>query len=119
MPATVISSVTAEHYTWGGSNGGDCDAWYLVRTPDLHVIEEQMPPGAAETAHHHVHARQFFYVLAGVLTLVVGEQAYSLRPHEGLEVAPGEVHQVINRSDAPVRFLVISQPPSHGDRVDL
>jgi hypothetical protein len=28
------------------------------------------------------------------------------------------VHQAINRSAAPVRFLVTSQPPSHGDRID-
>ena len=34
------------------------------------------------------------------------------------EIPPGEIHQAINRSAAPVRFLVTSQPPSHGDRID-
>jgi mannose-6-phosphate isomerase-like protein (cupin superfamily) len=114
MPLTVISVANAEHYTWGDG----CDAWYLVRTPELRIIEEQMPPGASETAHHHVRARQFFFVLAGELTLVVDQRPHILRAHEGLEIAPGEVHQAINRSAAPVRFLVTSQPPSHGDRVD-
>lgn len=113
MP-TATSAANAERYTWGDG----CDAWYLVRTPELHIIEEQMPSGASETPHHHVRARQFFFVLAGELTLIVDRQAHTLRALEGLEIAPGEVHQAVNRGDAPARFLVTSQPPSHGDRVD-
>jgi mannose-6-phosphate isomerase-like protein (cupin superfamily) len=36
---------------------------------------------------------------------------------QGLAIPPGSRHQFRNHSDQPVRFLVISQPPSHGDRV--
>jgi mannose-6-phosphate isomerase-like protein (cupin superfamily) len=113
-----ISATNAEHYTWGGPANTDCDAWYLLRTPTLNIIEELMPPGTSETPHHHVHARQFFYVLSGELTLIVNQQPHTLRAREGLEIAPGEIHQAINRSSAAVRFLVTSNPPSHGDRVD-
>lgn len=113
-----ISSANAEHYTWGGPSGTECDAWYLVRTPALHIIEERMPPGAQEKCHHHVHARQFFYVLEGELTLKMAESDHDLRAGEGLQIAPGEVHQAVNSGPAPVRFLVTSQPPSHGDRID-
>ena len=109
-----ISADTAEHYVWGDN----CDAWYLVRTPTLHIIEELMPPGASETPHHHTHARQFFYVLAGELTLIVANQPHTLQAHEGLEIAPGEIHQAINRSSTAVRFLVTSNPPSHNDRIE-
>ena len=115
MPATVISAANAEHYTWGDQAASD--AWYLLRTPDLNIIEEQMPARASETPHHHVRARQFFFVLSGELTLIVEQQPHTLSPHQGLEIAPGEVHQAMNRGDAPVRFLVTSQPPSHGDRI--
>ena len=113
MPAP-ISTITAEHYTWGSA----CDAWYLVRTPTLNIIEELMPPGAAEKPHHHIHARQFFYVLTGELTLNVHDEPHTLSAHQGLEIAPGELHQAFNRSNSPVRFLVTSNPPSHGDRID-
>jgi mannose-6-phosphate isomerase-like protein (cupin superfamily) len=41
---------------------------------------------------------------------------HSLDAGVGLEVAPGAAHQALNRSSADVEFLVISQPPSHGDR---
>ena len=110
-----ISAANAEHYIWGDQ----CDGWYLVRTADLNIIEESMPPGAAEKPHHHTRARQFFFVLAGELTLAIDSEDIALGPGEGLEIPPGQIHQAINRSGAPVRFLVTSQPPSHGDRIDV
>jgi mannose-6-phosphate isomerase-like protein (cupin superfamily) len=118
MPATIITTANAEHYKWGGPNSTDCDAWYLVKTPDLNIIEELMPPGTAETPHHHVHARQFVFVLEGQLTMMVEHHDFLLHPSEGLEIAPGQVHQAINRSAAPVRFVMTSQPPSHDDRIE-
>jgi mannose-6-phosphate isomerase-like protein (cupin superfamily) len=35
----------------------------------------------------------------------------------GLRIPPGIRHQIRNDSICPARFLVISQPPSHGDRI--
>jgi mannose-6-phosphate isomerase-like protein (cupin superfamily) len=109
-----ISTATAEHYTWGDG----CDGWYLVRTPELHIIEELMPPGTAERPHHHERARQFFYVLEGEMTMLLGGTEITLRTGDGLEIAPGKIHQVVNRGPAAARFLVTSQPPSHGDRIN-
>ena len=118
MPAKIISRATAEHYTWGGTGNSDADAWYLVRTPELHVIEERMPPGVAETPHHHNRARQFFFVLEGELAMMVEHHGYTVRAGEGIEIAPGQMHQAANRSAGVLRILVTSQPPSHGDRVE-
>jgi mannose-6-phosphate isomerase-like protein (cupin superfamily) len=109
-----VSAGTAERYAWGDG----CDGWFLVQTPGLHVIEERMPPGTAERAHHHTRARQFFYVLDGELTMIRGGSEATLRRGDGLEIAPGEIHQAVNRGLADARFLVISQPPSHGDRIE-
>ena len=107
-----VSIVDAEHYLWGGA----CNGWHLVRNENLSVIEERMPPGAAEQRHLHTLARQFFYVLEGKLTMELEGRILVLELGQGLEIAPGQPHQAMNRSDANVRFLVISQPPSHGDR---
>ncbi|GGG65028.1 cupin domain-containing protein [Edaphobacter dinghuensis] len=109
-----VRAVDAEHYRWGDG----CDGWYLVRTDELNIIEEKMPPGASERRHFHMRARQFFYVLEGELTMEVEREEFVLRVGEGVEVAPGRVHQVFNRSGRSARFLVTSQPPSHGDRVE-
>jgi mannose-6-phosphate isomerase-like protein (cupin superfamily) len=118
MPAKIISTANAEHYKWGGTAGTDCDGWYLVRAPELNVIEERMHAGTAETRHYHRHARQFFYVLAGELTLEVEHHEFVLHAGGGLEIAPGQAHKAMNRSPGDVRILVTSQPPSHDDRFD-
>ncbi len=104
---------TAEHYSWGEG----CDGWHLVKSPDLSVIQERMPPRTAEVPHHHLRSRQFFFVLAGTLTIDADGTRHVLRVRDGVEIPPGVQHQVTNVSDADVEFLVISQPPSHGDRV--
>jgi mannose-6-phosphate isomerase-like protein (cupin superfamily) len=118
MPATIVSTANAEHYTWGGPSNTGCDAWYLVKTPDLNIIEELMPPGTAETPHHHVRARQFVFVLSGELTVMVEHHDFLVHTGEGVEIAPGQIHQAINRSAGPVRFTMTSQPPSHDDRIE-
>ena len=107
-----ISAATAEHYVWGEV----CDGWHLVQTPELSVIEERMPPGASEQRHRHEFARQFFYVLAGELTMEVDGAVHALTTGMGLEIAPGCAHQAMNRSGEDARFLVVSHPRSHGDR---
>jgi mannose-6-phosphate isomerase-like protein (cupin superfamily) len=77
-----------------------------------------MPPGTSETRHYHVHARQFFFVLEGELTMEIEHRDFTLRAGEGIEIAPGQAHQARNRSAGNLRIVVTSQPPSHGDRID-
>jgi len=108
----AISIDNAEHYRWGEG----CDGWHLLAADDLSVIEERMPPGAAEQRHRHARARQFFHVLAGEATLELDGTVHRLRRGEGLHVPPGAAHQMRNESAADVRFLVVSAPKSHGDR---
>lgn len=117
MPTGIVSKGTAVHYTWGGENASDCEGWHLVKTPNLSVIEEWMPPGTSETRHFHVHAQQFFLVLEGALTLEVENQRFVIGVGEGMEISAGQLHQAMNIGPTPVRMIVISQPPSHGDRV--
>jgi quercetin dioxygenase-like cupin family protein len=110
---TVTSAANAEHYVWGQA----CDGWHLLATGDLSVIEERMPPGAFEQRHRHARARQFFYVLEGEATLELEGVAHRLRRGEGLHIAPGSAHQMRNESSGEVRFMVVSSPKSHGDRM--
>jgi mannose-6-phosphate isomerase-like protein (cupin superfamily) len=111
---TAVSRENAQHYRWGV----DCDGWHLVRDQNLSVIEEFMPPGAAEIRHHHEHAQQFFYVLSGEVLMEANGETTLVRAGSGIRILPGTRHQVRNPSSSAVRFLVISQPPSHGDRID-
>lgn len=109
----MINKQTAQHYVWG--NG--CDGWHLVCAGSLSIIEERMPPGTAEVRHYHRQANQFFYVLRGILTFELEEENFRLSAGDGVEIAPGREHKIRNTSNSGVEFLVISSPPSHGDRV--
>ncbi len=111
----MISKHSADHYTWGHS----CDGWHLVRTPELSVIQEHMPPETSEVPHRHGRARQFFFVLEGTLSVEIGGKVQTLGLEEGLEVPPAVVHRVFNSSPDSVEFLVISQPPGQGDRTEV
>jgi mannose-6-phosphate isomerase-like protein (cupin superfamily) len=113
MPPGKISIDSASHYTWGQG----CDGWHLVRTAELSIIEERMPPRTSEVRHHHTRSRQFFYVLKGEAVLALDGSVVRLQANEGLEIPPGISHHIVNESAEEISFLVISQPPSHGDRV--
>lgn len=108
-----IRKETAEHYIWGGQ----CDGWHLLKNPELSVIQERMPPGTAEVRHFHQRAQQFFYVLAGEAVMEVDGRSVALTAGVGIWIPAGVAHQMKNDSGDDIHFLVISQPPSHGDRV--
>lgn len=109
----AVSINNAEHYGWGDA----CDGWYLLKGDDLSVIEERMPPVTAEQRHRHARSRQFFYVLEGEAVLEVEGTTHVLHPGEGVHVPPGTAHQVRNDNAAELRFVVVSAPESHGDRI--
>jgi mannose-6-phosphate isomerase-like protein (cupin superfamily) len=110
----VIDKYHAEHYNWGEN----CDGWHLVKSDVLSVIQELMPPHTAEVRHFHSRSRQFFFVLSGEATIEVDGTRHTLNTQQGLEIPPGVAHQVCNDSEAELSFLVVSCPPSHGDRIN-
>ena len=97
-----ISRTNAEHYRWGV----DCDAWHLIKDPRWTVIEELIPPGAAEVFHYHKQAEQFFYILSGEALMKVDQDIVMLHAGTGLRILPGTRHQIRNPGSSPVR-----QPP--------
>jgi mannose-6-phosphate isomerase-like protein (cupin superfamily) len=48
----------------------------------------------------------------------VDGENHLLAAGSGIHILPGTRHQIRNPSSGPVRFLVISQPSSRGDRID-
>lgn len=105
----------ATHYHWGDN----CDGWHLVKTDSLSVIQERMPPGAAETLHFHTNAQQFFFVLQGMATFQKQGEHIEVGEQQGFHVSPGERHRVFNKTDRDLEFIVISQPMAHGDRTPV
>lgn len=112
MPAVSIEN--CQHYTWGDN----CDGWHLIKTQQLSVIQERMPPGAKEARHSHQHAEQFFYVLSGTATMFLDGKPLIIAPNHGIHVPAGQSHQICNKHAQELIFTVTSTPPSHGDRIE-
>lgn len=110
----TISIKNGEHYVWGNN----CDGWHLTRSEALSVIQERVPSGSSEIRHLHNKAEQFFYILAGIATLEVDSVVHTLYPNQGFHVPAGIAHTLSNNHEHALEFLVISTPPSHGDRVN-
>ena len=110
----IVSIETGKHYVWGGN----CDGWHLAASSNLSVIQERVPCCSSEVRHLHNKAEQFFYVLNGTASLEVSGTVYVLKPNEGFHVPAGVPHTLSNQHGQPLEFLVVSAPPSHGDRVD-
>lgn len=109
---SITSINNSKHYKWGDN----CDGWHLVASKNLSVIQERMPPGTSEVRHYHEKSEQYFYVLNGVACIEVEGEVHSVNVQEGLYVAAGLPHQVFNKSSLELAFIVVSTPPSHGDR---
>ena len=111
----IVSKENSEHYLWGGK----CDGWHLVKNDQLSVIQECVPSGCSEVKHYHEQAQQFFFILSGTATLELDGVENIVVANHGLHVPAGVVHQLANNHPQELNFLVVSTPPSHGDRVTI
>jgi mannose-6-phosphate isomerase-like protein (cupin superfamily) len=111
----ITSTENAEHYTWGNQ----CDGWHLLRSNTLSVIQERMPPGAAERLHFHEHAQQVFYILSGTATFEVETELQTVSTGQSIHIPKTTKHRILNNEVTDLNFIVISEPKSHGDRVNL
>jgi quercetin dioxygenase-like cupin family protein len=89
-------SIKAEAATTGGS---------------LFMSETEIEPGfPGPPPHTHEHLHDMFYVLEGVLTLLVDGETIEARPGTFVCAPPGTVHTFTNRGDTPARFLNLATP---------
>jgi mannose-6-phosphate isomerase-like protein (cupin superfamily) len=115
MNKLVTSTQNAQHYTWGSQ----CDGWPLLRTDSLSVIQERMPAGTAEQMHYHERAQQVFYILSGTATFEVEEETITVEAGQSIHIVPNTRHRILNDRDVDLHFLVISEPNTQGDRVNV
>ena len=110
-----VSVETAAHYQWGDN----CDGWFFVSSDTLSVIRERMPPHTQEQLHYHRNAQQFFYILSGDAVFEVEGTTVHVEAGSGIHIKKGAVHRIRNDRDDDLHFIVISEPKTHGDRVNI
>ena len=57
--------------------------------------------------------------MSGQATVEIDGREEILQPEQGVEVAPGVAHQVFNNGSKELRFIVVSCPASHNDRINV
>jgi mannose-6-phosphate isomerase-like protein (cupin superfamily) len=110
-----ITNETARHYSWGGN----CDGWHFLESDSLSVIREKIPPGGGEVLHYHEKAQQLFFILSGQARFEADGEEFGMREGEGFHVPPGVRHMIRNLGKTDLHFVVISEPKSHGDRINV
>jgi quercetin dioxygenase-like cupin family protein len=108
-PAVVLAPGEDERITVGGSSV-TIKAETASTGGGVFLSETQLAPGPGPPPHTHERLTDMFYVLEGVLTLQVEDQAVEAGPGSFVCVPPGTVHTFANRSDGPVRFLNLNTP---------
>jgi mannose-6-phosphate isomerase-like protein (cupin superfamily) len=105
--------ITPEQLTWRPSN--------LMRIPNADYLERtgseilgarlwRLPRKSANTLHKHVRAEEFYFVIAGIGRMRVGEETITIPPLGGVLVGPSVLRQVFNDSDSEVLWLIVGAP---------
>lgn len=108
----IVDRESSEHYKWKSI----CDGWHLLKSDELSIIAEKMPPHTSEDIHFHHRSRQFFYILSGEAEMRLKNETVKLEAGMGIEISPMEIHQMTNNSNEASEFIVVSMPKSHGDK---
>ena len=111
----IKNKLNTEHYFWGDK----CEGFHLVKSDSLSVIQEIMPPDSSEQLHFHNRAEQFFYILNGTAVFEIEGKKTKLEKGCGISILPKLKHIIKNCGDDDLEFLVISQPTTKNDRINI
>jgi mannose-6-phosphate isomerase-like protein (cupin superfamily) len=85
-------------------------SWTLVDQDDLTVKLEEIPVEGNSDLHFHQRAFQFFFILEGKAGMHLREKNYSLEKHDGIKIPLNVKHQIVNKGETKLFFLLISCP---------
>ena len=98
---------------------GDSGPKYLMRGPRSNFAVMRLLPGQDFKAHYHDVMEENFFLLEGTVDIVVDGEVHHLRPGDFLHVEPGEIHYLVNRSDAPVKMTASLAPYREEDKTEV
>ena len=98
---------------------GDSGPKYLMRGPRSNFAIVQFMPGQDFQAHYHAIMEENFYILEGIMTIVVDGTPHDLKPGQFIHLEPNEVHYVINRTSSPARMVSTLAPFQDSDKIEV
>ena len=76
----------------------------------------RLPKGSSFAAHYHEDMQETFVILTGKVEMVVREESVELNAGDAIMIDHHEVHQMHNRSDHDVEYLVFGVATEQGGK---
>ena len=111
----IKNKENSDHYFWGKK----CEGFQLLKSEELSIIQEIMPPKTSEILHYHNNSQQFFYILKGKATFEINGKKMMVEKESGILIKPKQRHKIYNNEASNLEFLVISQPTTKNDRINI
>jgi quercetin dioxygenase-like cupin family protein len=103
-----------------GSQG--CSVRWLLGekdgTPTFAMRQFEVNPGGHTPRHSHPYEHEVF-ILEGNGILMEGDQPHPLQAGDVVFVAPDEIHQFLNNSQKPLKFLCLIPNSATGKKVTV
>ena len=98
---------------------GDSGPKYLMQGPRINFALVRFNPGEDFKAHYHNVMEENFFVLEGEVAITVDGAEHVLTVGDMINIEPGEIHYLINRSDKPVKMIAVLGPSQDGDKIEV
>ena len=76
----------------------------------------RLPEGSSFAAHYHEDMQETFVILTGTVEMVVGDESVTLKAGDAIMIDHHEVHQMHNRSDHDVDYVVFGVATEQGGK---
>jgi len=100
--------------------GGASGVKYLVRGPRIDWGVILFAPGERLGRHLHKEVEETFYFVEGAGgRFIVNDKEYPIAVGTAFRIEPGEVHNIVNDTPAPLKAVFIKSPYLPKDKVDV
>jgi uncharacterized cupin superfamily protein len=79
----------------------------------------RLAPGQASTKHRHIGEEELYVLLEGTGRIRIGDEVLTLSPMDSMRVAPAEVRQIFNDTDADALWLCVGAPPEFANTLEM
>ena len=98
---------------------GDSGPKYILKGPRMNYALVQFQAGQDFPAHYHNVMEENFFILEGEVDIVVDGKVNHLKEGDFIHIEPGEIHYVINKSDAKIKMVSTLAPYQEVDKVEV
>jgi uncharacterized cupin superfamily protein len=121
-PTSIYNLLRAGDQFWRPSNAmrvANTDLGKQLGASKLGARLWRLGPGQASTRHRHLGEQELYVLLEGEGRIRIGEEVLTLAPLDSLYVAPEQVRQIFNDTEADALWLVAGAPPEFASTLEM